>query len=65
MADTLAAGSVTFNPLYKEVKIRVTRGLAAGEWKPGEAIPSEIAVLKDIGGVVLRHLNSTSGVTSP
>jgi GntR family transcriptional regulator len=41
MADTLAAGSLTFNPLYKEVKIRLTRGLAAGEWKPGEAIPSE------------------------
>ena len=41
MADTLAAGSVTLNPLYKEVKIRLTRGLAAGEWKPGEAIPSE------------------------
>lgn len=41
MADTLAAGGVTLNPLYKEVKIRLTRGLAAGEWKPGEAIPSE------------------------
>ena len=41
MADTLAAGSLTFNPLYKEVKIRLTRDLAAGEWKPGEAIPSE------------------------
>lgn len=41
MANTLAAGNVTFNPLYKEVKIRITRSLAAGEWKPGEAIPSE------------------------
>jgi GntR family transcriptional regulator len=41
MGDTLAAGSLTFNPLYKEVKIRLTRGLAAGEWKAGEAIPSE------------------------
>lgn len=41
MVDTLAAGSLTFNPLYKEVKIRLTRGLAAGEWKAGEAIPSE------------------------
>jgi GntR family transcriptional regulator len=41
MADTLAAGSLTFNPLYKEVKIRLTRSLAAGEWKAGEAIPSE------------------------
>lgn len=41
MADALAAGSLTSNPLYKEVKIRLTRGLAAGEWKAGEAIPSE------------------------
>lgn len=41
MANTLAAGSLTFNPLYKEVKIRITRSLAAGEWKPSEAIPSE------------------------
>jgi GntR family transcriptional regulator len=41
MADTLAAGSLTFNPLYKEVKIRLTRDLAAGEWKAGDAIPSE------------------------
>jgi GntR family transcriptional regulator len=41
MADPLAAGNLTHNPLYKEVKIRITRGLAAGEWKPGGAIPSE------------------------
>jgi GntR family transcriptional regulator len=41
MADSLAAGNLTLNPLYKEVKIRITRGLAAGEWKPGAAIPSE------------------------
>ena len=39
--DALAAGSLSLSPLYKEVKSRVTRGLAAGEWKPGEAIPSE------------------------
>lgn len=41
MADTLTAGSLTFNPLYKEVKKRLTRSLSGGEWKPGEAIPSE------------------------
>jgi GntR family transcriptional regulator len=41
MADTLAAGGLTFSPLYKEVKNRLTRGLAAGDWKAGEAIPSE------------------------
>jgi GntR family transcriptional regulator len=40
-ADTLAAGGLTLSPLYKEVKTRLTRGLASGEWKPGEAIPSE------------------------
>ena len=41
MANTLAAGNLTFNPLYKEVKIRITRSLAAGEWRPGDALPSE------------------------
>lgn len=41
MADTLAAGNLTFSPLYKEVKIRITRSLAAGEWRSGEALPSE------------------------
>jgi len=40
-AETLAAGVATSNPLYKEVQIRITRSLATGEWKPGEAIPSE------------------------
>ena len=39
--NALAGGSLTFNPLYKEVKIRITRSLVAGEWKPGTAIPSE------------------------
>ena len=41
MADALAAGGLTFSPLYKEVKNRLVRGLAAGDWKAGEAIPSE------------------------
>src|SRR5215217_519233 len=39
--DALAAGNLSLNPLYKEVKLRLTRDLANGEWKPGEAIPSE------------------------
>lgn len=41
MADALAASRLMAGPLYKEVKLRITRGLAAGEWKPGAAIPSE------------------------
>ena len=40
LTDALA-GTATSSPLYKEVKARLTRGLAAGEWKAGEAIPSE------------------------
>lgn len=32
---------VPANPLYKEVKNRLMRGLVAGEWKPGQAMPSE------------------------
>ena len=28
-------------PLYKAVKRRLTESLGAGEWKPGEAIPTE------------------------
>jgi GntR family transcriptional regulator len=30
-----------FRPLYEQIKILITQSLVAGEWKPGEAIPSE------------------------
>ena len=39
--DALGTGGLLPSPLYKEVKSRLTRGLAAGEWKAGAAIPSE------------------------
>jgi GntR family transcriptional regulator len=31
-----------FSPLYQQIKVLITRSLQGGEWKPGEAIPSEI-----------------------
>lgn len=31
-----------FSPLYQQIKGLILRGLQAGEWRPGEAIPSEI-----------------------
>jgi GntR family transcriptional regulator len=31
-----------FQPLYRQITGLITRGLDAGEWKPGEAIPSEL-----------------------
>ena len=41
-AGRAAAGSPTFSPLYQQIKGLITAGLEAGEWKPGEIIPSEI-----------------------
>ncbi|MEO8299819.1 MAG: GntR family transcriptional regulator [Burkholderiales bacterium] len=43
-ADEQAPAGVTpaFSPLYQQIKSLITRGLQDGEWKPGEAIPSEV-----------------------
>ncbi|MDX2221583.1 MAG: GntR family transcriptional regulator, partial [Rhodospirillaceae bacterium] len=41
MVEQPSAGAVTAVPLYREVHWRITRALAEGQWKPGEAIPSE------------------------
>jgi GntR family transcriptional regulator len=32
----------SFRPLYEQIKGLLTQSLATGEWKPGEAIPSEV-----------------------
>lgn len=37
-----SASQPSFRPLYEQIKILLTQSLVAGEWKPGEAIPSEI-----------------------
>ncbi len=37
MTETIA----TFSPLYQQIKALILRSLQAGEWKPGEGIPSE------------------------
>jgi GntR family transcriptional regulator len=31
-----------FSPLYRQIKALLTRSLQGGEWRPGEAIPSEV-----------------------
>ena len=41
MADTPSAAEPAFSPLYRQVKVMITRELQAGAWKPGESIPSE------------------------
>jgi GntR family transcriptional regulator len=32
----------TFSPLYRQIKSLILQALESGEWRPGEAIPSEI-----------------------
>jgi GntR family transcriptional regulator len=42
--DTLdtPANTPAFSPLYSQIKTLILQSLQAGEWKPGEAIPSEM-----------------------
>jgi GntR family transcriptional regulator len=42
--DTAAPASLTpaFSPLYQQIKVLILKSLQAGEWKPGELIPSEM-----------------------
>lgn len=35
------SSSLTFSPLYRQIKELMIKGLEAGEWGPGDAIPSE------------------------
>lgn len=37
-----AAQTPAFSPLYQQIKGLILQSLQAGEWKPGEAIPSEM-----------------------
>jgi GntR family transcriptional regulator len=43
-ADTAsdATGTPAFSPLYQQIKGLILQSLEAGEWKPGEVIPSEM-----------------------
>ena len=57
--------SPSFQPLYDQIKILLTRSLIAGEWKPGESIPSEmeLAVRYQVsqGTVRFRRLPTSGG----
>ena len=39
----------TFQPLYVQIKALLERSLAAGEWRPAEAIPSEAELAQRFG----------------
>ena len=42
MAQESTKDSPTFSPLYRQIKGLILQALEAGEWRPGEAIPSEM-----------------------
>jgi len=41
-APAIAEATPAFSPLYQQIKGLILQSLEAGEWKPGEAIPSEM-----------------------
>lgn len=41
MATSTVSPAPTFSPLYRQIKSLILQGLESGEWRPGEAIPSE------------------------
>lgn len=55
--------SPTFSPLYQQIKSLITQSLQAGEWKPGELIPSEMelaARFKVSQGTVRKAIDELS-----
>lgn len=41
-AQSASGAGPAFSPLYQQIKTLLIRSLQAGEWRPGEAIPSEV-----------------------
>ena len=45
----MKSASATFRPLYGQVRAMIERALEAGDWAPGEAIPSELDLASRFG----------------
>jgi len=41
-SESAALAAPAFSPLYQQIKTLILRSLQAGEWKPGDTIPSEM-----------------------
>jgi GntR family transcriptional regulator len=60
----MAAASPTFSPLYRQTKALLVQSLDGGEWKPGEAIPSELELASRFGvsqGTVRKAIDELAG----
>jgi GntR family transcriptional regulator len=55
--------SVTYSPLYRQIRERLVHSLQAGEWRPGQAIPSEVELAARYGvsqGTVRKAIDALS-----
>lgn len=55
--------SVTYSPLYRQIRERLVHSLQAGEWRPGESIPSELELAARYGvsqGTVRKAIDALS-----
>jgi GntR family transcriptional regulator len=59
-ARQLAAG----RPLAEQVRSRLAEGMAAGEWQPGEAIPSEAQLARDFGVAIGTIRKAVDGLVA-
>jgi GntR family transcriptional regulator len=63
-AMAAVADTPLFQPLYRQIAELITRSLDDGEWKPGEAIPSELelaARFKVSQGTVRKAIDELAG----
>jgi GntR family transcriptional regulator len=54
------AGELGFKPLYRQVRERLTRRIADGEWRAGDMVPSEQQIAAEMGvsqGTVRKALD--------
>jgi GntR family transcriptional regulator len=57
-------GAVGFHPLYRQVKDKLVRRIAGGEWQTGQIIPSEFQIAAELGvsqGTVRKALDEMTG----
>ncbi|MEO5697985.1 MAG: GntR family transcriptional regulator [Burkholderiaceae bacterium] len=58
------AGGPAFSPLYRQIKVLMMRSLQQSEWRPGEAIPSELelaARFRVSQGTVRKAIDELAG----
>jgi GntR family transcriptional regulator len=63
-ASAQAGATPAFSPLYQQIKVLILKSLQAGEWKPGELIPSEMdlaARFRVSLGTVRKEIDELAG----